>query len=114
VTAGFTPLTAGACRNRHRLIETMSQRTPDRALRRRDRVVSLLVFEEFPHIERITCFLKGLLGQKSAAYKPQGCSGRRSRSGDPTRPSVAILLSTSDHKTLLYQVQTMEIRTPLD
>jgi hypothetical protein len=92
----------------------MSQRRPHRAPRCLDRIVGLMTFEKFPHASRITLFSKGLIGQKSAAYKPQGFGPCPLSAACPKPPPIAILLRTGDHKTLLYQVQTMEIRTPLD
>jgi len=92
----------------------MSQRRPHRAPRRFDRVVAFVIFEKFPHLERITLFSKGLLGQKSAVYKPQGMVACQPSAACPIAPPIALLLRTGDHKTLLYQVETMEIRTPLD
>jgi hypothetical protein len=65
-------------------------------------------------VKTITLFSSGLLGQKSAAYKPQGYRACRLSATCPNPPPIALLLRTGDHKSLLYQVQTMEIRIPLD
>jgi hypothetical protein len=61
-----------------------------------------------------TCFLRDLPGQKSAAYEPQGSRACQRTARCPARPPVALLLRIGNHKTLLYLVETMEIRTPLD
>jgi hypothetical protein len=71
-------------------------------------------FQEFPHAWRIIRFFKDLSGQKSAAYKPQGFRARHPSASGPSASPIALLLRTGDDKTLLYQVQTMEIPTPLD
>jgi hypothetical protein len=92
----------------------MSQLRPCRAPCCLDRIVALVTFEPFPHMKRITLLSKGLLGQKTAAYKPQGCRACRPSAAHPNALPIALLLRTGDHKTLLYQVETMEIRTPLD
>jgi hypothetical protein len=92
----------------------MSQLRPHRAPRCLDRIVALMTFEQLTHMKRITLFSKGLLGQKSAAYKPQGCRACRASAARPDALPIALLLRTGDHKTLLYQVETMEIRTPVD
>jgi hypothetical protein len=73
-----------------------------------------MTFQEFPHAWRIIRFFNGLLGQKSAAYKPQGFRARHLSAARLSTSPTALLLRTGDDKTLLYQVQTMEIRTPLD
>jgi hypothetical protein len=73
-----------------------------------------MTFQKFPHVLRFTRFFKDLLGQKSAVYKPQGSRADGVSAALPSAPPIALLLRTGTHKTLLYQVQTMEIRTPLD
>jgi hypothetical protein len=92
----------------------MSQLRPYCAPRCLDRIGVLVTFEQLAHVKRITLFSKGLPGQKSAAYKPQGCRACWPSAAHPNALPIALLLRTGDHKTLLYQVETMEIRTPVD
>jgi hypothetical protein len=61
-----------ACGDCRRLVETTPQRRLHRAPRRLDRTVGLMIFQAFPHPWIFACFLRGLCGQKSAAYAPQG------------------------------------------
>jgi hypothetical protein len=70
----FAAFACGIC---HHLVETTPQRRPHGALRRLKRTISLMAFQEFPHRWIFTCFLRGLPGQKSAAYEPQGFRARR-------------------------------------
>jgi hypothetical protein len=73
-----------------------------------------MTFQEFPHVSTIIRFFNSLLGQKSAAYNPQGCRACCLSASRPSASPIAPLLRTGDDKSLLYQVQTMDIRTPLD
>jgi len=107
-------MAALACGNCHHLVETTPQRRPHRALRGLDRTVRLMPFQKFPHTWIFTRFFRGLSGQKSAVYQPQGFHGYALTVSQTTSLPVALLLRTGKHKTLLYQVETMEIRTPLD
>jgi hypothetical protein len=74
----------------------------------------LMIVQAFLHASIFTCFLRGLCGQKTAAYAPQGLRACRLSASKARGLPVALLLRTGNHKTLLYQVETMEIRTPLD
>jgi hypothetical protein len=112
--AGLVGWAALACGNCHRLIEPTPHQWPHRAPRRLGWTVRWLTFQEFRHALGFIRFFKWLLGQKSAVYKPQACTGRPLSGASQSAFANRVLLRTGPDKTLLYQVQTMEIRTPLD
>src|SRR5262249_14811438 len=109
-SAAFCLRTCGDC---YRCVETMSQRPSDGTLRRRNRTVRLLTFKQFAHSEELP-FFQRLTWSKIGRIQAPGVSRLHLPPSRSTHLSVALLLRTGNHKTLLYQVQTMEIRTPLD